>query len=66
MSKQFDLSKADLKHIIIYLVIIWVWALVTLLPDLQALLSTYVDPALAGFVVAFLGIVLKKFLQDNK
>ena len=65
-SKTMQLDKTDIKSIIHYLVILIAWGLVATLPQMSELLtSMWVDPAMVGFVVSFLGVVLKKLLQDN-
>lgn len=65
-SKTGQLDKTDIKSLLHYFLITIAGATVAVLPQIQTLLeSHWLEPALVGFIVAFLGIVLKKLLQNN-
>jgi hypothetical protein len=65
-SKTGQLDKTDLKSITHYFIILFLWALVATLPQLTDLLvAQWFDPTMVGFIVAYLWIIAKKFLQDN-
>ena len=62
---MWELSKANLKSLLIHTWILFVWALVVMLPEIRDYLSTIMQPELAALIIMWLWIVLKKLLNSK-
>ena len=63
-SKLGQLSFRDLQSGLIY-VIIAVWpAFISMLPQVESLLSEAIDPRIAAMIVTMVWVLLKKLLTD--
>ena len=64
MSKKFELSEYDWKSIWMYLISIFCVWLLSSLAWLEEILWDFFNPQVTTLLISFIGIALKKFLQD--
>ena len=60
------IGKQNLKSILIHFWIILLGSLVVILPDLNAYLSTIMEPELAGLIIMFVWVTIKKILDKTE
>jgi len=60
-----ELSNANLKSILVHTWILFLWAIMIMMPDISNYLSTVMDPKLAALLVMWISIVIKKLLNSK-